>query len=300
MDYRKAILNIREQLAIYITENKLGSLVIGISGGMDSCLCAALAKPVCDELNIPLIGRSLPMESNKPDEIERAKLTGKVFCNVFDEVNLSKFYNPLQDWLIGQISPLASPELIKSYKIHNGNIKARLRMMYLYNLASEQKGMILSTDNYTEYLLGFWTLHGDVGDYGMIQNLWKTEVYDMAEWLGDNEYLHKPAEAYKTIRMTIDALATDGLGVSSLGDLGQILPDWKGNSRDGYREVDQILEDYLSYIKICRSTSKDMEKLNIMESHPVIRRHLGTEFKRIIPVNIPRTVIFYGPSAGIK
>jgi len=67
-------------------------------------------------------------------------------------------------------------------------MKARIRMILLYDLAGGNDGMVLSTDNYTEYLLGFWTLHGDVGDFGMIQSLWKTEVYDMVEWIRDNEF----------------------------------------------------------------------------------------------------------------
>lgn len=52
--------------------------------------------------------------------------------------------------------------------IANGNIQARLRMIYLYNLASIHKGLVMSTDNQTEYQLGFWTIHGDVGDFDQI------------------------------------------------------------------------------------------------------------------------------------
>lgn len=294
MNYGKATSNIREQLAIYIIKNKLKSLVIGISGGMDSCLCAALAKPVCDELKIPLIGATLPSSTNENNETDRAKLTEKVFCSEFYEYQIQDHF---EDLMFGINTPdlkTDSEEIKKSWKIRNGNIKTRLRMIYLYNLASRNNGMVLSTDNYTEYLLGFWTLHGDVGDYGMIQNLWKTEVYDMTEWLGDNEYLHKPAEAYKAIRQTIEALATDGLGVTSLGDLGQILPEWKGSSREGYKEVDRILQIWEDRFKI---GSKQREIIELEYSkNPVIQRHQGTFFKRINPVNIPRAVILYGPS----
>lgn len=292
MNYGKATSNIREQLAIYIIKNKLRSLVIGISGGMDSCLCAALAKPVCDELKIPLIGRSLPIITNTPDEIERAKLTGRVFCHNFEEVNLTQYFETLSDInRPGSLEALIE-ESRKSWKIRNGNIKARLRMIYLYNLASENNGMVLSTDNYTEYLLGFWTLHGDVGDYGMIQELWKTEVYDMAEWIAKEEFQFLNESTILTL--TIEALATDGLGVTSLGDLGQILPDWKGSSRDGYKEVDQVLQVWEDRFKI-----GELQKLVIesgYKDHPVIKRHLGTAFKRANPINIPRAVILYGPS----
>jgi NAD+ synthetase len=293
MNYRIAVNNIREELKNYIQDHNIQSLVLGISGGMDSCLCAALAKPICDELNIPLIGRSLPIATNEQDEIDRANLTGKVFCTDFKEVNLNQHYEALS--LINSPQPFESlpinvpvistdfEESRKSWKIRNGNIKARLRMMFLYNLASMTKGMVLSTDNYTEYMLGFWTLHGDVGDYGMIQELWKSEVYDMAEWIAKNEC--KSIDESTALTLTIEALATDGLGVTNMGDLGQIMPDWKGTSRDGYKEVDKILS---SFVK--RSTFEMASPLD--EKDPVIGRHLKSEFKRGNPVNIKRNFIF--------
>jgi len=296
MNYRIAVNNIREELKNYIQDHNIQSLVLGISGGMDSCLCAALAKPICDELNIPLIGRSLPIATNEQDEIDRANLTGKVFCTDFKEVNLNQHYEALS--LINSPQPFESlpinvpvistdfEESRKSWKIRNGNIKARLRMMFLYNLASMTKGMVLSTDNYTEYMLGFWTLHGDVGDYGMIQELWKSEVYDMAEWIAKNEC--KSIDESTALTLTIEALATDGLGVTNMGDLGQIMPDWKGTSRDGYKEVDKILS---SFVK--RSTFEMASPLD--EKDPVIGRHLKSEFKRGNPVNIKRNFIFPNP-----
>lgn len=276
-NYEKAVKNIREKLKEYVKQYKLQSLVLGVSGGIDSCLCAALAKPICNELNIPLIGRSLPMKSNKWEEIERAQLTGKVFCSNFKEENLNDIFLPLS----AKLNPIFTDGV--RHKINLGNIKARLRMIYLYDIAYKMNGMVLSTDNYTEYLLGFWTLHGDVGDFGMIQQLWKTEVYDMAEWLINNElqFLDKQ----ETLKSCIDALATDGLGVSSLGDLGQIMPDWKGNSRDGYKEVDRILSKFLESQEYDLPTPLD-------EKNPVIQRHLRSQFKRNNPINIKRNLIF--------
>ncbi|MFA5154409.1 MAG: NAD(+) synthase [Clostridia bacterium] len=299
IDYKKAVENIREQLKQYVKENKLKSLVLGVSGGIDSCLCAALAKPVCDELNIPLIGRSLPILSNKQDEIDRAKRTGECFCTNFNVGVLSEIFNqfaiinpdPTETYIsFIENQALDNEKIKKDWKIRNGNIKARLRMIYLYNLASMTNGMVLSTDNYTEYLLGFWTLHGDVADYAMIQNLWKTEVYDIAEWIARNEC--KTLEESTILLKTIDALATDGLGVTDMGDLGQIMPDFKGTSRDGYKEVDQILKNYLLLKNEAAMTPKVITVIDKIINHPVIQRHNATHFKRNNPVNILRSDIF--------
>ena len=89
IDYKKFVENSRKWLAQYIKANHLQSICIGISGGIDSCISACLAKPVCDTLNIPLIGRSLPTTTNKIEESEIAQQVGNAFCSDFKTVNIS-------------------------------------------------------------------------------------------------------------------------------------------------------------------------------------------------------------------
>ena len=110
-------------------------------------------------------------------------MVGESFCTNFLELDLTKEFEILRN--VDKIENSLGNEMSK--KIRMGNIKARMRMIYLYNLASAHNGIVLSTDNYTEYLLGFFTIFGDQGDYGMIQNLWKTEVYEMSEWIFKND-----------------------------------------------------------------------------------------------------------------
>jgi len=270
-DYKTAVDNIRDILKAYISENRIKSLVVGISGGIDSALSLALAKPVCDELDIPLIGRSITIETNKADEIARAKAMGEKFTSDFKEVDLTEGFITLA----GLITESGDEDTESvAYKIRRGNIKARTRMVYLYDLAAKNKGMVLSTDNYTELLLGFWTLHGDVGDYGMIQNLWKTEVYAMSRYLVAGLQDHDAAEA---LQLCIDAVATDGLGITN-SDLDQI-------QAKSYEEVDQIL------LKLVYNT----DDFKDFKDHPVIRRKRNSEFKRNNPYNIPRAEITNEP-----
>ncbi len=265
-NYELAVSNIRMELKNYITKSNLKSLVLGISGGIDSALCAALAKPVCDELNIPIIGRSITISTNKADEISRAKNVGESYLTDFRDTNLTSTYDMMQLSVVEDVATANKDE--KSFKIRMGNIKARIRMIYLYELASKNKGMVLSTDNYTEYLLGFWTLHGDVGDYGMIQNLWKTEVYEMSRFLAKNNPDKKQAKA---LLDCVTAVPTDGLGITN-SDLDQI-------QADSYEEVDQILIDFI------------LNKSKKFENHPVIQRNKASNFKRINPYNMPRNNI---------
>lgn len=130
--------------------------------------------------------------------------------------------------------------------ISKGNIQARLRMIYLYNLASIHKGLVMSTDNQTEYQLGFWTIHGDVGDFDPIQGLWKTEVYELAKWLigyyygcgikkeVDADGARKICDMCEAIKKSMSLTPTDGLGISN-SDLDQI-------GAKSYYDVDRVLQ----------------------------------------------------------
>lgn len=269
MNYKRVILNIRNDMERYIKDLK--ALVIGVSGGIDSAVCCALARPVCDKLNIPLIGRSIAIETNKGDEIFRAKNIGKYFCTSFIHVDFTDYYKRI----LKEFESLEG-----SYdKIARGNLKARLRMQYLYSIAGKNKGLVLSTDNYTEFLLSFFTLHGDVGDLGLIQNLWKTEVYNLAEYLvlfGDLSQMESNA-----LSGCIDAIPTDGLGITN-SDLDQILPGWEKNfvdCRKAYEHVDQILRT------IIEISGVEME-LELKEN-PIYLRYKTTHFKRNNPYNVP-------------
>ncbi len=268
-NYQEAIDNIRKHLKTYILQNGLKSLVAGVSGGIDSALTVALAQPVCEETGIPLICRSLTIVTNKPEEINRAALVGQAFGTEFREIDLSEPFLVMEKLLMEDYAN--EDKSSYDYKIRLGNIKARTRMIYLYNLAAKYKGMVMSTDNYTELLLGFWTLHGDVGDYGMIQNLWKTEVYEMSRFLAKS----LPTQKSEALLACVNAVPTDGLGITN-SDLDQI----KAGS---YEEVDQILIKMLS------------NNLQNLENHPVIQRYQNSDYKRNNPYNLPRNLITNEP-----
>lgn len=275
MNYEVVALNLRYALKKYIVDNGLKSLVIGVSGGIDSALCCALAYPVCKELNIPLIGRSITIETNKADEISRAQMIGDLFCMDFKAIELTEEYLLLSKTVV---QPRSEKETDTEYKIRRGNVKARLRMVHLYDLAQQNKGLVLSTDNYTELMVGFWTLHGDVGDYGMFQNLWKTEVYDLSRWLCEHEL---DGARDKALMACVNATPTDGLGITN-SDLDQL-------GAKTYSEVDSILQEYFVELK-----NKWSERVSELEQHPVVKRYNRTHFKRENPYNIPRDVVLRG------
>lgn len=299
LNYKHVFNVLVDKTAEYITENNLKAMVLGISGGIDSTVVAAICHEVSKKTGIPLIGRSLPIK-NKSDEFNVSKLVGQAFCNEFATIYIKGVYEELLKFITAtEIDAPAIrivPNLVQT-PIANGNIQARLRMIYLYNLASIHKGLVMSTDNQTEYQLGFWTIHGDVGDFDPIQDLWKTEVYGLANYLQDH-YKSKALEAlrndyketcdnYKAMSCAIynscKLVPTDGLGISN-SDLEQI-------GAKSYAEVDDILQTNANNIfdSTGRWVQPLMEKYGEDVVVKVLSRHVTSEFKRMkAPIYISR------------
>ena len=302
-----------DKTAEYVTSNNLKVMVLGISGGIDSTVVAAICHEVSKKTDIPLIGRSLPIK-NKEDEFSVSELVGEAFCDEFKVFNLSNSYKASlfdlcadaglikdckgYDWY--WVSDLE--ELTGRTPIANGNIQAKCRMIHLYDIASIRKGLVMSTDNQTEYQLGFWTIHGDVGDFDPIQDLWKTEVYGLANYLQDH-YKSKALEAlrndyketcdnYKAMSCAIynscKLIPTDGLGISN-SDLDQI-------GAKSYDEVDDILSRYIPFKEYRQKHGEPLHPHDEMAEsdcwsqlcarhgedvvNKVWSRHLASEFKR--------------------
>jgi len=288
MNY-KNILNIRAELRRYLVKYPKRGLAVGMSGGIDSTVCAALASPVCQDLGRSLIGRSITIESNTDEERNRAMLAGTAFCTEFDEDNLTAMYEAIRDFVWGlvftKISTGQKVDLpaISDFdrKVINGNIKARLRMTVLYHIAGFRKCIVLSTDNLTEHRLGFWTLNGDVGDLGMIQEVDKTGVYEIAECLRDSYTGSTNQRRKEAMHKGIICDATDGLGISST-DVDQIIPDWRDHyttTRKVYEAIDDIFNLWFGG-----------QQSDVIDS-PVIARHNRTAYKRNNPYNFPLSLI---------
>lgn len=305
-NYEKVFFTLVNETKKYIIENNIKSMVLGISGGIDSTVVAVICHYVSLETGIPLIGRSLPIK-NKDEEFEASKFIGKTFCTDFKVVNLSEPYNSMLSTIICNEEGLDTaeyleyPMLEKSSEqqtpVANGNIQARLRMNYLYNLASIHKGIVFSTDNQTEFQLGFWTLHGDVGDFNPLFGLWKHEVYGLAKWLRncfdlwDNPYTAKGSEdiwyedARQAMAISARLLPTDGLGISN-SDLEQI-------GATSYDDVDDILMSLVpvetNYTKKATIYKELIEKYGDKVVDGVWKRHTNSDFKRKnLPIVVER------------
>ena len=254
-----AIEVIQSETDNYIKKHKLRSLVLGISGGIDSAFAAALLKPVCEQNNISLIGRSITIETNTSDEINRSILVGENFCHNFELLDFTEIYRLTKTNLYPTNQSTLS-------KFRMGNCKARLRMITLYDLAQQHAGIVISTDNFTEYLTGFWTLHGDVGDFAPFIHLWKSEVYFASSVLSKKLDI----DSKKALSLCIYAKPTDGLGISD-SDFDQL-------NVSSYQEADKL---FIKYFKGDKS----------LENHTLIKRFHSSSYKRNNPIIINRNIL---------
>ncbi len=202
----------------YCVQFGIHHIVTGASGGLDSDVTLALAGIACEEArkvgySLTSIGAVLPCESTK-ESIELGRLSIETTGSRLFYEDLTPTFDCLKRTLVPSVRAKTRGILLETHgekaleywedseRVAQGNIKARLRMITLYDIARMNRGMVLSTDNLSEFLMAFWTRHGDEGDFGMIRNIFKgLELYDIAA------YLKRPKE----IR---EAEPNDGLDVA--------------------------------------------------------------------------------------
>lgn len=220
---RETVKKIVAWLDDYFGSRKIKTAVFGVSGGLDSAVIACLLARC---RNVKPIGMILPIESDPLDK-ELAEKVLKKFRIKKSWSNVNPAYSDLVQTLIlckADKKCFDDPNWQEKSKYAKGNIKARLRMIVLYNEAKMSNGIVIATGNLSEFLQGFTTLHGDTGDIAPLGQLWKgDEIRAIAEYLG------VPQEI-------IDRPPSDGLGISGT-DKDQLLLD--------YPELDKVLRIFL-------------------------------------------------------
>jgi NAD+ synthase len=218
-DYSELKTKIVNWIKDYATVNSINSLVVGISGGIDSSVVSTL----CAETGLPTYVLSMPLNSissqSDLSDVHRKFLSKKYENVVPMRIDLSSVYEQFvkstKFWL--------GEEFAQS-KHSLANTKSRIRMVTLYQVAGDVGGIVVGTGNKVEdYGVGFYTKYGDGGvDIAPIADLYKTEVWMLGEYLGVDERI-------------ISAAPTDGLWEDGRTDSDQI-----GAS---YAELEEAMEN---------------------------------------------------------
>jgi NAD+ synthase len=189
-----------------ITHPKIKSLVVGISGGIDSSVVSTL----CALTGIPTYVVGMPinqLENQESLSDVHGKWLESRFSNVkFIKTDMSSVYDSFLQTIYDDIG-----ENFSTNKLAQANTRSRLRMVTLYQIATSVNGIVVGTGNKVEdYGVGFYTKYGDGGiDIAPIADLYKTEVWMLGEHLGVDERI-------------ISAPPTDGLWDDGRTDEDQI------------------------------------------------------------------------------
>ena len=218
-DYHELKTKIVSWTKNYAVTNNIESLVVGVSGGIDS----AVVSTLCAETGLKTYVLSMPLlskiDSDKLSD-SHTKVLEEKYNNVTRiRVDLSGVY----DKFIHSLNWWTESLDYTNNELANANTKSRLRMVTLYQIAGTVGGIVVGTGNKVEdYGVGFYTKYGDGGvDIAPIADLYKTEVWELGKFFGIDQRI-------------IEASPTDGLW-----DDGRTDEDQLGVS---YAELEEAME----------------------------------------------------------
>ncbi|MHA2360002.1 MAG: NAD+ synthase [Candidatus Thorarchaeota archaeon] len=169
-DYDKPREIIVDFIKTYVTRVGVEGLVLGLSGGIDSSLVAALA---CEAIGPDrVLGIMLPVD---------AKIDAK---NVADAQELAESLE-MKHEVFELKDAVSAYNTLSLEKVALGNLTARLRMVTWYARANQENRLVLGTGNKSELMVGYFTKYGDGGsDMLPIGELYKTNVWDLSTHIG--------------------------------------------------------------------------------------------------------------------
>lgn len=154
-----------------VTKFGFEKIVIGLSGGIDSALSAALGARALGAENV--LAYALPHRDSAPESLGDAQLVADALGIPLEVLDITEPVERLRE-LLGCDDPLGL-----------GNIKSRVRMICLYERSRREAALVIGTSNKTELLLGYGTQHADMASgLNPLGDLYKTQIYALSEHLG--------------------------------------------------------------------------------------------------------------------
>jgi NAD+ synthase len=229
----------------YLEKCGTNGVVLTVSGGVDSCTTAALAALSLGGKKV--LGLMLPEEETfNVTDINHARLVAKKFGFTLETIDISQT-------LKACLSSI--PIYDKNDKISKGNLKARIRMVYLYYYANRLGRIVCGSSDKSETMMGYFTKWGDAAaDIAPLMDLYKTQVRQLATHIGlPPEIATKPS----TPALWPGQLAEKELGVK-------------------YETLDLILyglEHFMTTEEICRQLDVPTQLVNDIKTRWLIMEH---------------------------
>lgn len=171
LNAKKTCDHIHQFINAYLKQSSFESLVIGLSGGVDSALTAMICRKMLHKDQI----KCLFMPDGATPQVDRNHVGllvrhGDLSCQERDISDL--------------IAAFTAAAVIPPDKLALGNVKARTRMVLLYEHANMTRSLVCGTSNKSELMIGYFTKFGDGGvDLMPIAHLYKTQVWELARFL---------------------------------------------------------------------------------------------------------------------
>jgi len=168
--YRAACLGLRD----YVNKNHFPGVLIGLSGGVDSALSAAIAVDALgpDRVHCVMMPSPYTSDDSLQDAAEAARMLGAKLDTIAIEPAMTAFDGMLKETFVQHPSDTTEE-----------NIQARSRGMILMALSNKFGHMVLSTGNKSEMSVGYATLYGDMcGGFSVLKDIYKTTVFAMSRW----------------------------------------------------------------------------------------------------------------------
>jgi NAD+ synthase (glutamine-hydrolysing) len=246
--FRALTLGLRD----YVAKCGFRSVVLGLSGGIDSALTACVAVAALGKENVH--GISMPSEFSSQGSLDDARRLARNLGIRYDVIPIQPAFVSVKE----QLKPIFAgrPE-----DLAEENIQARLRGVLLMALSNKFGSLLLTTGNKSELAVGYCTLYGDMsGGLAVIADVPKTMVYRVSRWVNRQNEVIPVASLTKPPSAELRPNQTDQ------------------DSLPPYEVLDQILEDYV--VRLKTPTEMIVSGLPAADVKRVVRLIDTTEYKR--------------------
>lgn len=173
-DYRACVLGFRD----YVNKNGFKNVVLGLSGGIDSAICAAIAVDALGEERVRCV--MLPYRYTSQESLTDAAACAKALGCRYDIV-------PIEPPVTGFLDTLSDMFEGTESGITEENLQSRARGTILMAISNKFGSMVVTTGNKSEMSVGYATLYGDMnGGFNPIKDLYKMQVYALSRWRNTN------------------------------------------------------------------------------------------------------------------
>lgn len=201
LDWAEVEEKIKRFISRYVVHCGAKGIVLGLSGGIDSCTAAALSALAIG--GVKVLGLLLPeKETYNNKDIKDAMRVAEKFGLKTEEIDITPALEAIQNTI---------PSFNPADKMSKGNLKARTRMMYLYYYANRFNLIVCGSSDKSETMIGYFTKWGDAAaDIAPLMDLYKTQVRKLAKHIGiPEDIVNKPS----TPSLWPGQMAEDEIGI---------------------------------------------------------------------------------------